>query len=231
MYIYLDREEAKKGFTLVLGASETKIENYKNHYEGRAIEYVGDDIPHYITYDEVTDTIREATELEKVERGQLVLEENQVIINNQIITYDLNFQKVVDGKVVNKTLKELVETNILTIEEVKTKKMEELKRKRDEFINSYLELDGYFIQVRNQEDRDKFNRILLGLLLGKLKKEDKEEWRLLDNSYRNFTYSKLAEVPELYSNRERESFKKFHQLEDKIKNSNTIEEIESIKWD
>ena len=231
MYIYLDREEAKKGFSLVLGASETKIEDYKNHYEGRAIEYVGDDIPHYITYDEVTDTIREATELEKVERGQLVLEENQVIINNQIITYDLNFQKVVDGKVVNKTLKELVETNILTIEEVKTKKMEELKRKRDEFINSYLELDGYFIQVRNQEDRDKFNRILLGLLLGKLKKEDKEEWRLLDNSYRNFTYSKLAEVPELYSNRERESFKKFHQLEDKIKNSNTIEEIESIKWD
>nr|WP_314532187.1 DUF4376 domain-containing protein [uncultured Fusobacterium sp.] len=231
MYIYLDREEAKKGFTLVLGASETKIEDYKNHYEGRAIEYVGDDIPHYITYDEVTDTIREATELEKAERGQLVLEENQVIINNQIITYDLNFQKVVDGKVVNKTLKELVETNILTIEEVKTKKMEELKRKRDEFINSALELDGYFIQVRNQEDRDKFNRILLGLLLGKLKKEDKEEWRLLDNSYRNFTYSKLAEVPELYSNRERESFKKFHQLEDKIKNSNTIEEIESIKWD
>ncbi len=231
MYIYLDREEAKKGFSLVLGASETKIEDYKNHYQDRAIEYVGDDIPHYITYDEVTDTIREATELEKVERGQLVLEENQVIINNQIITYDLNFQKVVDGKVVNKTLKELVETNILTIEEVKTKKMEELKRKRDEFINSYLELDGYFIQVRNQEDRDKFNRILLGLLLGKLKKEDKEEWRLLDNSYRNFTYSKLAEVPELYSNRERESFKKFHQLEDKIKNSNTIEEIESIKWD
>ena len=231
MYIYLDREEAKKGFTLVLGASETKIEDYKNHYEGRAIEYVGNDIPHYITYDEVTDTIREATELEKAERGQLVLEENQVIINNQIITYDLNFQKVVDGKVVNKTLKELVETNILTIEEVKTKKMEELKRKRDEFINSALELDGYFIQVRNQEDRDKFNRILLGLLLGKLKKEDKEEWRLLDNSYRNFTYSKLAEVPELYSNRERESFKKFHQLEDKIKNSNTIEEIESIKWD
>lgn len=231
MYIYLDREEAKKGFTLVLGASETKIEDYKNHYEGRAIEYVGDDIPHYITYDEVTDTIREATELEKVERGQLVLEENQVIINNQIITYDLNFQKVVDGKVVNKTLKELVETNILTIEEVKTKKMEELKRKRDEFINSGLELDGYFIQVRNPEDRDKFNRILLGLLLGKLKKEDKEEWRLLDNFYRNFTYSKLAEVPELYSNRERESFKKFHQLEDKIKNSNTIEEIESIKWE
>ena len=231
MYIYLDREEAKKGYALVLGVSETKIEDYKNHYEGRAIEYIGDDIPHYITYDEVADTIREATELEKVERGQLVLEENQVIINNQIITYDLNFQKVVDEKVVNKTLKELVETNILTIEEVKTKKMEELKRKRDEFINSYLELDGYFIQVRNQEDRDKFNRILLGLLLGKLKKEDKEEWRLLDNSYRNFTYSKLAEVPELYSNRERESFKKFHQLEDKIKNSNTIEEIESIKWD
>lgn len=231
MFFYLNKNEAKKGISLTIATSGIKINDFIKLYGDDVVEYEAASIPQFITYNEESNTIREATELEKLSRGQLVLEENQVIINNQIITYDLNFQKVVDGKVVNKTLKELVETNILTIEEVKTKKIEELKSKRDEFINSDLELDGYFIQVRNQEDRDKFNRILLGLLLGKLKKEDKEEWRLSDNSYRNFTYSKLAEVPELYSNRERESFKKFHQLEDKIKNSNTIEEIESIKWD
>ena len=111
MYIYLDREEAKKGFALVLGASETKIEDYKNHYGGRAIEYVGDDIPHYITFDETTDTIREATETEKLERNQITLEDNQVIIDNQIYTYDKKYQKVVDNKIIDKTLKELLEEN------------------------------------------------------------------------------------------------------------------------
>lgn len=231
MYIYIDKEEAKKGIALVLCVSEEKIINYKDNIGENTIEFKGNNLPHYITYDEKEDIIREATEEEKIKRKQLVLEDNQVIIENQIFTYDKKYQKVIAGKIIDKTLKELVETNILTIEEVKKKKIEELKNKRDEFINSDLELDGYFIQVRNQEDRDKFNRILLGLLLGKLKKEDKEEWRLSDNSYRNFTYSKLAEVPELYSNRERETFKKFHQLEDKLKNSNTVEELEAIKWD
>ena len=101
---------------------------------------------------------------------------------------------------------------------------------RNEFISSDLELDGYLIQVRDQEDRDKFNRIILGLLLGQLKKEDKEEWRLSDNSYMSFTYSKLAEIPTIYSNREREAFKKFHILEEKLKKAKTINEIEEISW-
>ena len=63
-----------------------------------------------------------------------------------------------------------------------------------------------------------------------LKKEDKEEWRLSDNSYMSFTYSKLAEIPTIYSNREREAFKKFHILEEKLKKAKTINEIEEISW-
>ena len=54
------------------------------------------------------------------------------------------------------------------------------------------------------------------MLLGKLKKDNTEEWRLADNTYRAFTYEKLSEVPEIYSDRERNAFKKFHKLDDKL---------------
>lgn len=231
MFFYLNKNEAKKGISLTIATSGIKINDFINLYGDDVVEYEAVSIPQFITYNEENNTIREATELEKLSRGQLVLEENQVIINNQIITYDLNFQKVVDGKVVNKTNKELIENGIISLEKLKEKKREELKNSRDEFIKSDLKIDGYLIQVRNSEDRDKFNRIILGLLLGKLKKEDKEEWRLANNTYRAFTYEKLAEVPEIYSDREREAFKKFHQLEDKLNACKLVEELEAIKWE
>ena len=231
MFFYLNKNEAKKGISLTIATSGIKINDFINLYGDDVVEYEAVSIPQFITYNEENNTIREATELEKLSRGQLVLEENQVIINNQIITYDLNFQKVVDGKVVNKTNKELIENGIISLEKLKEKKREELKNSRDEFIKSDLKIDGYLIQVRNSEDRDKFNRIILGLLLGKLKKEDKEEWRLANNTYRAFTYEKLAEVPEIYSDREREAFKKFHQLEGKLNACKLVEELEAIKWE
>jgi hypothetical protein len=230
MFYYIDKEEAKNGNSLILAVTNEQYDDYKKRFNDKAIEFQGENLPFYITYDEITNTVREATELEKINRSQLTLYENQVIINNKIVTYNKDYQKIISGKIVNKTLKELLETNVLTIEEIKTNKIEEIKKMRDEFISSDLELDGYLIQVRDQEDRDKFNRIILGLLLGQLKKEDKEEWRLSDNSYMSFTYSKLAEIPTIYSNREREAFKKFHILEEKLKKAKTINEIEEISW-
>lgn len=230
MFYYINKEEAKNGNSLILAVTNEQYDDYKKRFNDKAIEFQGENLPFYITYDEIANTVREATELEKIDRGQLKLNENQVIINNKIVTYNKDYQKIISGKIVNKTLKELLETNILTIEEIKTNKIEEIKKMRDEFISSDLKLDGYLIQVRDQEDRDKFNRIILGLLLGQLKKEDKEEWRLSDNSYMSFTYSKLAEIPTIYSNREREAFKKFHILEEKLKKAKTINEIEEISW-
>lgn len=230
MFYYIDKEEAKNGNSLILAVTNEQYDDYKKRFNDKAIEFQGENLPFYITYDEITNTVREATELEKIERDQLKLDKNQVIINNKIVTYNKDYQKIISGKIVNKTLKELLEANILTIEGIKTNKIEEIKKMRDEFISSDLELDGYLIQVRDQEDRDKFNRIILGLLLGQLKKEDKEEWRLSDNSYMSFTYSKLAEIPTIYSNREREAFKKFHILEEKLKKAKTINEIEEISW-
>lgn len=230
MFFYLNKNEAKKGISLTIATSGIKINDFIKLYGDDVVEYEATSIPQFITYNEENNTIREATELEKLSRGQLVLEENQVIINNQIITYDKKYQKVVDGKVVNKTNKELIENGIISLEELKEKKREELKNSRDEFIKSDLKIDGYLIQVRNSEDRDKFNRIILGLLLGKLKKDNTEQWRLADNTYRAFTYEKLAEVPEIYSDREREAFKKFHELDDKLNACKLVEELEDIKW-
>lgn len=231
MFFYLNKDEAKKGISLTIATSGIKINDFIKLYGEDVVEYEAASIPQFITYNEENNTIREATELEKLSRGQLVLEDNQVIINNQIITYDLNFQKVVDGKVVNKTNRELIENGIISLEEIKEKKREELKQSRDEFIKSDLKIDGYLIQVRNSDDRDKFNRIILGLLLGKLKKDNTEQWRLADNTYRAFTYEKLAKVPEIYSDREREAFKKFHELDDKLNACKLVEELEAIKWD
>ena len=231
MFFYLNKDEAKKGISLTIATSGIKINDFIKLYGEDVVEYEAASIPQFITYNEENNTIREATELEKLSRGQLVLEDNQVIINNQIITYDLNFQKVVDGKVVNKTNRELIENGIISLEEIKEKKREELKQSRDEFIKSDLKIDGYLIQVRNSDDRDKFNRIILGLLLGKLKKDNTEQWRLADNTYRAFAYEKLAKVPEIYSDREREAFKKFHELDDKLNACKLVEELEAIKWD
>lgn len=230
MFYYVDREQTKQGNSLILATSNEKIANYKDVMGENAVEFEGDNLPFYITYDEDTNTIREATELEKISRGQLILEENQIIIDNKIVTYDKNYQKVENGKIVDKTTKELIESGVITLEEIKTRKREELKINRDETIKSNLEVKGALIQVKNPEDRDKFNRILLGLLLGKLKKTDTEEWRLADNTYKTFTYAELAEIPEIYSDREREAFKKFHVLDNKLKNCKNVEEVEAIKW-
>lgn len=117
------------------------------------------------------------------------------------------------------------------LNKIKKRKLEEIKNARDKFIKSDLNMNGDLFQVRDTEDRDKFNRILLGLLLKKLKKEDTEEWRLANNTYKVFTYAELSNIPELYSTREREAFKKFHQLEDSLQACNSIDEINALKWE
>ena len=49
-YIYLDRENAKKGIALVFAAKDHPVKDYPAYFGGEAIEFVGEDLPHYITY-------------------------------------------------------------------------------------------------------------------------------------------------------------------------------------
>lgn len=229
MYIYLDREEAKKGFALVLGISETKTEDYKNHYEGRAIEYIGDDIPHYITYVEASDTIREATETEKVERNQITLGDNQVIIDNKIYTYDKKYQKVVDNKIIDKTLKELLEENLITLDEIKEQKREKLKNIRDEEDNSDIEVNGDLFKIK-KDDVMKFYLIGIGIGMGLVDPKGKERWVLADNTVKEFTNNELMNVIAKKAERERILFRKFIELDERLKQARTVEEIENIVW-
>lgn len=85
--------------------------------------------------------------------------------------------------------------------------------------------------MRNTEDRAKFDRIFMGVLAKVLKEDDTEEWRLADNTYKIFTYQELSKISKLYSDREREIFKKFKELDTKLKTADTVESIEKIKWE
>lgn len=100
-YIYLNKEYAKKGISNIFEISVTPVEDYKKKYSENVIEYCGDFLPHYITYDEKLDLVREATERDRVESGSIKLGENQVLIGNQIINIDPQTQFIFEGRVIN----------------------------------------------------------------------------------------------------------------------------------
>lgn len=100
-YIYLNREYAKESIVNIFEISYIPIENYKKKYNGHAIEYCGDYLPHYITYDEDNDLVREATLKEKIERGNIKLTDNQILIENEIINIDPQKQFIFQGEIVN----------------------------------------------------------------------------------------------------------------------------------
>lgn len=152
MYYYVDKIEAIKGNSLVLAIRSDKIENYKQVIGENAVEYSGDSLPFFITYDTKTDTIRESTEVEKVKNGQLTLENDQIIINNKIITYDTKYQKIVDDKVVNKSLKELIDENIITFEEAKHQKRRVFRQKLLEKIYADFEYQGKVFQMGEADE-------------------------------------------------------------------------------
>ena len=152
MYYYVDKLEAIKGNSLVLAMRSDKIKNYKNILGENAVEYSGDSLPFFVTYDSKTDTIKESTELEKVKRGQLHLAENQIIIDNQIITYDKKHQKIVDDKVVNKSLKELIDENIITFEEAKHQKRREFREVLLSKIYADFDYNGKVFQMGEADE-------------------------------------------------------------------------------
>ena len=166
--------------------------------------------------------IREKTREELVEEGiEIELQEGEVIQDKKLI-------------IIPKPSEYHVWSGAewtVDLQAIKNKKLEALKQIRDEKCKENLEMNGSLFQVRNTEDRGKFDRILLGIVAQLLKPQDKEEWRLADNTYKSFTYAELAQIPKLYSDREREIFKKFKELDDELKRANSVQEIEKIKWE
>lgn len=158
MYYYVDKIEAIKGNSLVLAIRSDKIKDYKKVLGENAVEYQGDNLPFYLTYDSKTNTIREATEVEKVKRGQLTLEDNQIIIDNQIITYDKKYQKIVDDNVVNKTLKELIDENVITLEDAKHQKRRVFRQVLLDKLYADFDYNGKVFQM-GEADEANFLRV------------------------------------------------------------------------
>lgn len=227
-YIYLNRDEAKKGIALVVAVEENKILNYKERF-GDVIEYIGDDIPHFITYDEKAETIREATEEEKLARKQIELADNEVIIDNVIYSYDKKYQKVVDNQIVNKTAKELIAEGLITLEDVKKQKREELKKVRNQKIEENIEVYGSVFQVRNS-DKEHFDDVDLMIRTHEINENYKKKWVLADNSVKEFTAQQIIDVWKERTKRKDKIFIDFGSLSMKLQSCNSVEEIEKIKW-
>jgi hypothetical protein len=120
-YIYLDIEKAKLGSALVYEVRDEAREDYETYFEGKALEFVGDDLPHFITYDEDTNTISESTEEEKYANGFRTLADNEVIIDDVITSYDADTQHVLDGVITDKDRAYYILEGTITLETEKAK--------------------------------------------------------------------------------------------------------------
>lgn len=124
-YIYLSKEAAKKGEACVFGIYNEKLENPSKVFSEESCVYIGEDLPHFITYDEKKDKVRAATELEMLERGHMELRDDQVILNGEILSYNKKTQKIEDNKIVDKTREDLIKDKTITLTTERDKAREE----------------------------------------------------------------------------------------------------------
>lgn len=183
-YIYLDREKAKEGVSLVFKVSETKIENYKEYFEGKAVEFYGEVLPHFITFINETDSIREATEEEKLSRGERSLAEGEAVINNVIVQYDTYSQKIIDGQIVNKTREDYITEGLITLESEK----EKARSQREKEYTAYQKLaNNIFMEIEEKLTEDESADI----------KVWHKAWKDVPNNYTNINIS----IEEFYPKR------------------------------
>ena len=171
-YIYISREQAKQGVSCVFAVKDAPVQNMAEYFEGKACLYVGEDLPHFITYLPELDTIREATEEEKLERNQRKLSENELLIDGKITSYDPYSQKVINNEIIEKTREDYIAEGLITLETEKAKARAERekvfialdlydkavlrediqesaegKKARDEFRQAWLELPNNYTDL------------------------------------------------------------------------------------
>lgn len=162
---YICKEHAKQGVVLSFATFDEPVENYEQYFDNRAVEVHGD-VPHFITYIEETNSIREATEEEKLARNQRILNENEFLDNNgKIKSYDINTQKIVDNKVIDKTREDLIKENKITLDSEKNKaRMERDKQLKVLDLYDKAVLRGDLEETKEmKEERDIFRKKWLQL--------------------------------------------------------------------
>uniref|UniRef100_UPI0026EDFABC molybdopterin cofactor-binding domain-containing protein n=1 Tax=Fusobacterium ulcerans TaxID=861 RepID=UPI0026EDFABC len=136
-YIYISREQAKQGLSCVFKVADEPVQNMAEYFEGKACLYVGEDLSHFITYIPELDTVREATEEEKLARKQRKLAENEFLKDGKIVSYDPYSQKVVGDEIVEKTREDYIQERIITLETEKEK----------------VDFDGSFVYCTEEEEK------------------------------------------------------------------------------
>lgn len=162
---YISKEHAKQGVVLSFATFDKPVENYEQYFDNRAIEVHGD-VPHFITYIEETNSIREATEEEKLARNQRILNENEFLDNNgKIKSYDINTQKIVNNKIIDKTREDLIKENKITLDSEKNKaRMERDKQLKVLDLYDKAVLRGDIEETKEmKEQRDIFRKKWLEL--------------------------------------------------------------------
>jgi ASC-1-like (ASCH) protein len=192
-YIYLDREKAKQGTSLVFKVSETKVDNYKEYFEGNAVEFYGEDLPHFITYLKDSDSIRAATEEEKLEKGDRILNDEEVVIDGKIVSYDSYSQKIVEDQIVDKTRQDYINEGIISLDSEK----EKARTKREKEYAAYHKLvNNVFMGIEEALTEDESADI----------KVWHKAWKDVPNNYKNInigiedSYPKRSERINYYYN-------------------------------
>lgn len=118
-YHYISKKEAIKGKSMIFLTSDTKIPNFVDYFEDKisnsdirgndVIEFFGTNLPYYVTFEEETGTIREATREERYNRTIEIegviyrdydLEENEYYdpttktIMIKEVQHDINLEKI-----------------------------------------------------------------------------------------------------------------------------------------
>lgn len=207
-----------------------------------------------------TGIIREMTREELVEIGvEVSLEEGEVIKGNKIIkfakpsqyhkwngkewTVDLEEVKEQKREIFKNELKEKeysdfeYEGNIYQMGKADIPNFEKIKISLD-ILQSIEEVDK-IVDLLEELDADMVGKLRLALNGKKISKEElvtmlenyTTEWRLKDNSMLPITYKKVKEIHLMWIFRSGRLNTEYNEINKKLLEAKTIEEIEAIKWE
>lgn len=196
------------------------IENPQNYYheykEGMFITEAK--LKHPIIKDRI---LREMSREECVSEGiEIELEEGEIILDKKLIKiHKPSKYHVWNGK----------EWRI-DLEDIKDKINETWKNERQEKIDADLEYKGSMFQMREYIDVKNFEQRGLQIALGQKKLTDKEEWRLKDNTFKEFNYKELLEIVGLWGDRKTRIWNDLKRMWKELEKAKSVEDIEKITW-
>ncbi|PID67041.1 MAG: hypothetical protein CR959_02265 [Fusobacteriales bacterium] len=165
--------------------------------------------------------LREMTRQECLDNGiDILLSDGEFIENNQL----MEIKKPSQYHKWNGT------EWTVNLDEIKSKKDEELKNKRNEEIASDIVVNGISLQARAQ-DIDNFRDVKDSIIDKEATPDTEIRWRCKDNIFRMFKAQDLADVVKIRRHRKIVAFKKFETLMLILEKATTVEEIEAIKWE